>query len=1062
MKIPTNDRFALTLTQKDIYFDQLRHPDSPLYNVGGYIRIDRVDVARLTQAHQALVQGDEAFGIRIHSTKQGVEQSISQARTTHLNELDFSTHEDAENRAKTWLTALFQTPLDHDDQALFKAALLKISETAYWYVGFAHHLMMDGWGFANWAQRLGEIYNDQQLSQQPSQQSNQQNEGDWQAIAVKDQQYIESKKYQSDKHYWLQQPLTTDRLLTPHERLPTQGATSSRAILPLSNEQFGAVCRFAEQYNVGVAHVFLAMLSSYFSTVCSQSNLVFGLPAHNRRNHQQKQMLGVFTSISPMAIEVADEANFVELVQHIGQQQKRNFRHQRYPIGHIINDLQLSGEDSALYDICFNYLKLDSQLSFEGQAADLVYLSHDHEATPLMVTVWEYGEGQPAEIQLDYHFGYFDAAQIKRLCARFSHHLEQLLAQPEQPLKAAEIMPAQEVADLLSLNDDVKGHLQGKAHGDLQEKLIQQLFAEQVAKTPDNVALVFENQQLTYAELDNRSNQLGHYLREKGVVTETLVGISMARSVEMIVAILAILKAGGAYVPLDPNYPQARLDSILADSEVFLLLTDADLLGEFADELAHYSTVPLAIAANQTPANLAYVIYTSGSTGRPKGVAVQHSNTVAMLRWAKATYSAEELSRVLACTSVNFDLSVFELFVPLCFGYQCVLVDSALTLLEQTVEVSLINTVPSAINVLMEQQAIPAGVKVINLAGEPLASAIVNGLLQQRHCEKVCNLYGPSEDTTYSTWAEFTQPISGTPDIGRVIAHSQAYVLSTQQRLLPQGVAGELCLAGAGVARGYLGQDELTAEKFIANPFGPGKLYRTGDLVRYLPGNDKSSDGRLAFLGRIDEQLKIRGFRIEPGEIQSCLSGCEGVASSLVLAREDEPGQPRLVAYLIAKTYTETDINNSELIALCRQTLAAALPDYMMPAAFVMMDSWPLMPNGKVNKKALPIADMTLLSGEYVAPQTETEQNLSVIWAKLLKLPLADISTTASFFALGGHSLLATRVVNEIDQAIEVSLNVKHIFKHNTIQALARVIERVRAQQVVNQLNHNEIQRIEF
>jgi amino acid adenylation domain-containing protein len=1062
--------FALTLTQKDIYFDQLRNPDSPLYNVGGYVRIGQVDVARLQQAHQSLVQDEAAFGIRILSTSQGVEQSISEDRNTALTVMDFSADEDAQSSATAWLTQLFETPLDIDNRELFKAILLKISPTAYWYIGYAHHLMMDGWGFANWAQRLEQVYNDHQPTKQPSLQSPQQacqSAEAWQTIAHKDEHYVQSKKYQSDRDYWLQQPLTTDRLLTPHYQLPAQGPTSRRTILPLSNRQFAAVGAFAQRHEVGISHVFLAMLASYFSTTYSQSELVFGLPFHNRRNHQQKQMLGVFTSISPLAVQVADETSFVQLAKQIARQQKNNFRHQRYPIGHMLNDLQRTGEDQSLYDICFNYLKLDSQLSFEGQAADLVYLSHHHETTPLMVTVWEHseeneeGEQRDAKIKIDYNFAYFDEQEISQLSARFSHHLEQLLTQAEQPLKRVESIPKQELDYLLhTMNDNAKAYANGK--------LIHQLFVEQAAKTPDNIALEFVDadsgrQQLTYRALDQRSNQLARYLHNQGLLdqglleasADTLVGIAMHRSLAMVIGVLAILKAGGAYVPLDPKYPQGRLDGILADSQIKLLLTDTQLVsrftsdsqqrrviapfadastGELMAELVNTSGAPLVADSSQSPEDLAYVIYTSGSTGLPKGVAVRHRNTVAMLHWAKAHYAQDELSRVLASTSLNFDLSVFELFAPLCFGHQCVMIDNPLTLLEMSIEVSLINTVPSAINVLMANNAVPSGVKVINLAGEPLAAQTVNTLLEKGFCTKVCNLYGPSEDTTYSTCGQFLTPITGTPDIGKVISNSQAYVLSAQQELLPTGVVGELYLAGAGVARGYLKQDALTQERFVANPFGAGKLYRTGDLVRYLP------DGALAFLGRTDDQVKIRGFRIELGEIEYQLATHASVVNCVVLAKDNFAGEPQLVAYVVL---ADTECATTEpLLAHLKQLL----PAYMVPSAFVVMDEIPLTANGKVNKKALPVPDQLVLKSQYVAPSTDTEQQLVLIWSELLHLPAQALSISTSFFEMGGHSLSSVQLIGMIRDTLQVQISVKDVFERPTIQALALQVDQLASQ----------------
>ncbi|WP_033081061.1 non-ribosomal peptide synthetase, partial [Colwellia psychrerythraea] len=449
------------------------------------------------------------------------------------------------------------------------------------------------------------------------------------------------------------------------------------------------------------------------------------------------------------------------------------------------------------------------------------------------------------------------------------------------------------------------------------------------------------------------------------------------------------------------------------------------------------------------------VIYTSGSTGQPKGVAIRHSNTNAMLHWANSTFAPDELSKVLASTSLNFDLSVFELFVPLCFGYQCILVKDAFTLIEQRIEPSLINTVPSAIKVLLENKSISDSVKLINLAGEPLSTEIVNEILNNTDCTKVYNLYGPSEDTTYSTSMAFTSAINNKPGIGRVIANSQAFVLTQGLELAPFGVAGELYLSGAGVAKGYLNKPELTAERFIDNPYydeanhnSSKSLYKTGDLVRYLP------DGNLEYINRIDDQVKIRGFRIELGEIESHINKQAEVDSVLVLAKELMVGEKQLVAYVkrtavIQTTPTANEVKEEDstvltdgaFITSLKEAIANDLPNYMVPSLFVIVPEWPLMPNGKINRSGLPEPDGSCLLCEYVAAESVTERSLVAIWSTLLKLDEDKISITADFFDLGGHSLLATRLALQVRSELRQELAIKVIFESPTISELAQRID---------------------
>ncbi|MEG4280406.1 amino acid adenylation domain-containing protein [Microcoleus sp. MON1_C1] len=450
-------------------------------------------------------------------------------------------------------------------------------------------------------------------------------------------------------------------------------------------------------------------------------------------------------------------------------------------------------------------------------------------------------------------------------------------------------------------------HLKGGA--------IHQLFESQVERTPDAVAVVFEGQQLTYRELNVKANQLAHYLRSIGVRPEVLVGICVERSFDMIVGILGILKAGGAYVPLDPTYPHERLAFMLEDSSVPVLLTQARLVKSLPKHQARIVCLDTdwEIIERQSEANLisevkldnlAYVIYTSGSTGKPKGVAIEHRNAVALLDWAKQVFNPDDLAGVLASTSICFDLSVFELFVPLSWGGKVILAENALHLpaLSAALDVTLINTVPSAIAELLRMDGIPSSVRTVNLAGEPLPNKLVQQVYEHNTVQKVFNLYGPSEDTTYSTYTLVKKGGNEPPPIGRPIANTQVYILDAQKQLVPIGVPGELYIGGAGLARGYLNRPELTADRFIPNPFSNesgSRLYKTGDLARYLP------DGNIEFLGRIDHQVKIRGFRIELGEIEASLQQHPDVRQAVAIAREDVPGDKRLVAYIVSNLIPE-------------------------------------------------------------------------------------------------------------------------------------------------------------
>ena len=584
-----------------------------------------------------------------------------------------------------------------------------------------------------------------------------------------------------------------------------------------------------------------------------------------------------------------------------------------------------------------------------------------------------------------------------------------------------------------------------------------ELFEAQVERTPAAVAVRFEEQQLSYGELNRRANHIAHFLRRAGVGAESRVGVLMERSAEMLTGMLGVLKAGGAYVPLDPNYPQERLSFMLEDAQAKVLLTQErlrDRLPEWQAEIICVDSDWELIAAESSdnpmpvnvPGNLAYLIYTSGSTGRPKGVSIEHRNAVTLLHWAKDVYTPAEYAGVLASTSICFDLSVFEFFVPLSWGGKVIIAENALQLplLPAAQEVTLINTVPSAMAELA-RDGVPASVRVVNLAGEPLKRSLVNAVYRLEGVEKVFNLYGPSEDTTYSTFVLVPDGDGGVT-IGRPVANTRVYLLNEQMQPVPVGVPAEVYIGGEGLARDYHRRPELTAERFVPDPFSaePGaRLYRTGDVARYL------ANGELDYLGRVDHQVKIRGFRIELGEVETLLEQHENIKQAVVVAREAEAGGKVLVAYLVARQ------SEPPATAELRAFLKQRLPEHMVPAAFVFLSELPLTATGKINRRALPEPGQAELSDSYVGPRTETEALVCSLWAGILKLESVGIYD--NFFELGGHSLLATQLMSRLREIFRVEIPLRLLFEQPTVAGLTQNIE---AELVVGRKSVAPLQRL--
>jgi amino acid adenylation domain-containing protein len=656
----------------------------------------------------------------------------------------------------------------------------------------------------------------------------------------------------------------------------------------------------------------------------------------------------------------------------------------------------------------------------------------------LTLFMGERAEGLVA--RLEYNRDLFEAATVRRMLGHLGGVLEGMGKEPERLLSELSLLTEGERRQIVE---------EWNATGaEYPQRCLHELFEEQSGRTPEAIAVVEGARQWSYGELNRRANQLAHYLRERGVGPEVRVGICMQRSLEMIAGLLGVLKAGGAYVPLDLGYPPERLNWMLEDGQVEVLLSDQRLQEECSVSATQVIRMEQEWAqierqSDQNPAtcadvqNLAYVIYTSGSTGRPKGVAITHHSANVMVHWAREVYTNEELAGVLASTSICFDLSVFEIFVPLSWGGKVLLAGDALELagMVGAQQVRLINTVPSAMTELLRMKAVPSSVRTVNLAGEALQRNLVEQVYAVEQIKRVFNLYGPSEDTTYSTY-EWVKSAAGgdAVSIGRPIANTKVFVLDAALELVPMGVTGELYIGGQGHARGYLNRPELTAERFVPNPYSTGggqRMYRTGDLARW------NAEGSLDFLGRIDHQVKIRGYRIELGEIESELLEQSDIRQAVVVVHGSGTEQ-RLVAYVVAED-SAAELNSGEL----RENLRKKLPTYMVPEVIVQLPELPLTFNGKVDRQKLPEPARGRDQGaEYVSPRNAEEEILCGIFAEVLKLERSGIND--DFFKMGGHSLLATLAVSRIRSTFGMEMPLSDLFEAPTVAGLAERMKMAR------------------
>lgn len=770
-----------------------------------------------------------------------------------------------------------------------------------------------------------------------------------------------------------------------------------------------------------LGEVVIAAWAAYLSRLVCSGSFDLGFTYPSLISHW-----GLFAEQVPARFQASGEQVFESAVQ-----------------GYLADLRELKRRSTFLADVFLRYPVLRGLAKHAAVLPVAVRLGKQTDRRPrgpaAALTLVVSSEG--SEYSWEYVPDLIQTSAVESMARQFLAFLQGVVAEPTASLAHLPLMSSAELHRVLCQWNETRAPYP-------KDLCVHQLFEAQVERTPEAVALVWERQQINYRELNGRANRLAHRLRALGVGTEILVGVCLERTPDLVVSLLAVHKAGGAYVPMDPRYPQDRLAYIAADAKVPVLITHSKFRSLFPRpsetdcSQPHLECLDLeqevinATSAlnpeNQTkPKNLSHAIYTSGSTGKPKGVGIEHRNVNAFLHWAKDVFTPDEFKGVLAATSVCFDLSVFEIFAPLSWGGTVILAENALELplLPHAKDVTLVNTVPSAVAELLRIDGIPSSVCVVNLAGEPLPRETVDLLYAKPHIRKVYDLYGPTEDTVYSTFT-LRQP-KAPATIGKPLANKQVYLLDSHQQPVPVGLPGEIFIGGDCVARGYLNQPQLTAQKFVPDPFSKrpnARLYRTGDLARYR------DDGNLEFLGRIDHQVKIRGFRIELGEIESVLREHPGVNECVVLAREDEPGLKRLVAYIAGKFSSEISVKD------WHGFLKQKLPDFMVPAAFVFLPNLPLTPNGKVDRRALPKPDLTRAdtSENFVACRDEVEEKLVHIWEEVLAV--RPIGIKDNYFELGGDSLRAVRMFAMVEDIFKKKLGLATLFKAPTVESLAEVL----------------------
>ena len=1028
----SRERLALTSMQAPLWLEQLFLPGKPIANTGLSVTLDgHLDVSTFVEAIRLVVSETDTLRIRLTMDGDTAYQRVVALSDYQIEQIDFSHSSDPAAAADAWIEKHLWETIPWDAFPLFRFTLIKCSPYRHIWLQKSNHLVIDGIGRQLLVKRTSEIYEALRRGQQPRALCG----ATIAEVVATNEQYLSSDARRRDLYHFQKRFEHLPASLLQNDPRHSHKANTgrpTRIIKQISRPEFEQLKSLAQAAGCSISRFLLTLVFVSLHRLHRMDDLAVGFALHNRTTPDFKKTIALFTQNLPVRLSVAAEASLGTLIQQVNRAIDEARPHGRFPLIELSNSLKSARQGRGLYDVLFNYIPPAIDAGFENLSINSVTLSHGF-FLPLTITCSHPSSQSSVRLTVDYDRGLIDPEDAARL-ARCLHVLCTTIGTGDLvvPVDCLQIVTAQERAHLLDKLNQTSVDMPPGA-------TLPDLLRAQVNRTPDAVAVVCGNDRIAFRDLQTRAETLAAQLADIGITAGSVVGVALTRNVSLIVALIAIHELGAAYLPLDPAYPADRLSYLVDDSKASLVLVDrltAPVLLSLPTKIApleELNATPLRQRAALLPVradDLAYVLYTSGSTGRPKGVGVEHRSVVNLILCLRTLVQEEDLQGVLFSTSLNFDISVYEIFLPLIFGGRMIIVDNLLTLptIPARDEVRLINTGPSLMAALIALGWTPDTIRTINLAGEPLPRRLAEKIFKANPKVALFNLYGPTETTVYSTYSRVLKSDERPPAIGKPLWNTQVYVLGPQGGLLPKGAIGELYIGGAGVSRGYLGRPDLTRDRFIANPFGEGTLYKTGDLVRWR------ADSELEYLERNDGQIKIHGQRVELGEIEKQIDALPDVSSAVVLAQPDGAGGQRLHAYAIPKTEPSYDF--SQFIA----ALAQSLPRHMLPSTLTWMERFPMLPNGKLDRRAFPAPQTMATPTSSEPPSTAVEEKLAAIWKEVLELD--DVGVRDDFYDLGGTSLQGFMIFARIAERLRITLPPATMLKAPTILLQAQLVEK--------------------